>query len=135
MMPLIEKAVKTLVRDKLEESYDSKWIKEIPQAVYTDANAQSSKEEYETGEPQDWWDYVTILGVKSIVTFGKNWSSIFSDIFTLESKKTGDKEAKTEWLSLLYKLQNKAAKANFSVAKAEYQLLCEVYERFVESDA
>ena len=83
---------------------------------------------------KDWWDYVTILGVKSIVTFGKNWSSIFSDIFTLESKKTGDKEAKTEWLSLLYKLQNKAAKANFSVAKAEYQLLCEAYERFVESD-
>ena len=35
---------------------------------------------------------------------------------------------------VLHKLQNKAAKANFSVAKAEYQLLCEAYERFIEND-
>ena len=134
IMPIIEKAVKTFVRDKLEETYDSKWIKEIPQAVYTDANAQASKEEYESGEPQDWWDYVTILGIKAIVTYGKNWSSIFSDMFTLESKKNGDKDAKTEWLNTLYKLQGKAGKANFTVAKDEFQLLSEAYARFIPDE-
>ncbi|HIT26452.1 MAG TPA: DGQHR domain-containing protein [Candidatus Ornithoclostridium excrementipullorum] len=134
MLPTIEKAVKALVREKLEESYDSKWIKEIPQPIYTDANARASKEEYETGETQDWWDYITLLGVKSIVTYGKNWSNIFSDIFTLNSKTMGDKEVKTEWLTVLYKLQSKAAKANFTVAKVEYQLLCEAYAKFAESE-
>ena len=135
MMPIIEKAVKAYVRDKLEETYDTKWIKEIPQAVYTDANAQASKEEYESGEPQEWWDYVTILGIRSIVTYGKNWSSIFSDMFTLESRKSGDKDAKTEWLNTLYKLQGKAVKANFTVAKADFQLLSEAYEKFVGDES
>lgn len=41
---------------------------------------------------------------------------------------------KTEWLAILFKLQSKVAKANFTVAKSEYQLLCEVYEKFVESE-
>ena len=135
MLPIIEKAVKNLVREKLEECYDSKWIKEIPQPVYTEANAHASKEEYETGETQDWWDHVTLLGIKSIITYGKNWSNIFADIFTLDSKKVGDKESKTDWLTLLYKLQTKAAKANFTVAKSEYQLLCEAYVKFTESEA
>ena len=134
MIPIIEKAVKDLVREKLEENYDSKWIKEIPQPVYTEANAQASKEEYETGDTQDWWDFVSLLGIKSIITYGKNWSNIFSEIFTLDSKKVGDKDVKTEWLAILFKLQSKVAKANFTVAKSEYQLLCEVYEKFVESE-
>ena len=134
MMPKIEKAVKQYVRDKLEESYDTKWIKEIPQAVYTDANTQASKEEYESGEQQDWWDFVTILGIKAIVTYGKNWSILFSNMFTLESQKSGDKDVKTEWLNILFKLQSKAAKANFSVAKSEYQLLTEANSRFVETE-
>ena len=134
IMPIIEKAVKDFVRDKLEEVYDNKWIKEIPQAVYTDANVQASKEEYESGEPQDWWDYVTILGIKAIVTYGKNWSNIFSDMFTLDSRKSGDKDAKTEWLNVLYKLQGKAGKANFTVAKDEFQLLNEAYARFVPDE-
>ncbi len=134
MLPIIEKAVKYIVRKKLEENYDSKWIKEIPQSVYTEAKAQASKEEYETGETQDWWDYITLLGTKSIITYGKNWSNIFSSIFTLDSNKVGDKETKTEWLTILYKLQSKAAKANFTVAKSEYQLLCEVYAKFAEEN-
>ena len=134
IMPIIEKAVKDFVRDKLEEVYDNKWIKEIPQAVYTEANVQASKEEYESGEPQDWWDYVTILGIKAIVTYGKNWSNIFSDMFTLDSRKSGDKDAKTEWLNVLYKLQGKAGKANFTVAKDEFQLLNEAYARFVPDE-
>ncbi len=133
-LPIIEKVVKTKVREKLEETYDNKWIKEIPQSVYTDAKAQASKEEYETGDSQDWWEYVTLLGIKSIITYGKNWSSLFSELFTLESKKVGDKESKTEWLSILYKLQTKAAKANFTVAKTEYQLVCEAYNKFVGSE-
>ncbi|MBP5435780.1 DGQHR domain-containing protein [bacterium] len=133
-LPQIDKAVKNHVRSSLEEAYAARWKQEIPQAVYADATMQASKEEYETGEPQDWWDFVTLLGIKSIVTYGKNWSNLFANSFTLESQKSGDKDAKTEWLTTLFKLQGKAVKANFSVAKSEYQLLCEAYDRFVETN-
>ena len=133
-IPRIEKAVKEFVRNKLEETYNEKWIKEIPLAVYSDANTQASKEVYESGNSQDWWEYVSLLGIRSIITYGKNWSGIFAASFTLESQKSGDKDAKTEWLASLHKLQSKAAKPNFTVAKSEYQLLCEAYDRFVETD-
>ena len=133
IMPEIEQAVKIIVREKLEEAYEGKWIQEVPQSVYTEAHAQASKEQYESGEPQDWWDYVSLMGLRAIVTYGKNWSNLFTDICTLDSekKKAGGKEAKTEWMNMISKLQSKAGKANFSVAKAEFQILSEAYARFV----
>ena len=51
-----------------------------------------------------------------------------------ERKKSGGKGAKTEWLTMVYKLQSKAGKANFSVPKSDYQLLCEIKSRFAPDD-
>ncbi|MCI6016271.1 MAG: DGQHR domain-containing protein [Dysosmobacter sp.] len=134
MMRKIESAVKKYVREKLEDQYGGKWINEIPQAVYTAASKDASKHRYETGEDKDFWDFVTIIGCKDIVVFGKNWSEIFEKKFTLPSelKKTGGKQAKVEWMVLIDKLQRRAIKSNFTVAKTEYQTLGEVYQHFVE---
>ena len=134
MMRKIESAVKKYVREKLEDQYGGKWINEIPQAVYTAASKDASKHRYETGEGKDFWDFVTIIGCKDIVVFGKNWSEIFEKKFTLPSelKKTGGKQAKVEWMVLIDKLQRRAIKSNFTVAKTEYQTLGEVYQHFVE---
>ncbi len=134
MMRKIESAVKKYVREKLEDRYGGKWINEIPQAVFTAANKDASKHRYETGENKDFWDFVTIIGCKDIVVFGKNWSEIFEKKFTLPSelKKSGGKQAKVEWMGLIDKLQRRAIKSNFTVAKTEYQTLGEVYQQFVE---
>lgn len=136
MMAEIEKAVKRLVRDTLEDEYGTRWIAEIPQPVYTAASTESSKVYRETGEEKDFWDYVNMAGCKDIILYGRHWSQLFEDKFTLDSekKKPGGKSAKTEWLTMIYKLQSKAGKANFAVAKAEYQLLCEIKSRFVDGD-
>lgn len=134
MMRKIETAVKKYVREKLEDYYDGKWINEIPQAVYTAASKDASKHRYETGEDKDFWDFVTIVGCKDVVIFGKNWSEIFEKRFTLpsEQKKSGGKQAKVEWMVLIDKLQRRAIKSNFTVAKTEYQILGEVFQQFVE---
>ena len=133
MMRKIEFAVKKYVREKLEDQYGEKWINEIPQAVYTAASKDASKHRYETGEDKDFWDFVTIIGCKDIVIFGKNWSEIFEKKFTLPSelKKNGGKQAKVEWMVLIDKLQRRAIKSNFTVAKVEYQTLGEAYQQFV----
>ena len=134
MMRKIEFAVKKHIREKLEDRYGGKWINEIPQAVFTAASKDASKHRYETGEDKDFWDFVTIIGCKDIVVFGKNWSEIFEKKFTLPSelKKGGGKQAKVEWMVLIDKLQRRAIKSNFTVAKTEYQTLGEVYQQFVE---
>ena len=134
MMRKIEFAVKKYVREKLEDRYGGKWINEIPQAVYTAASKDASKHRYETGEDKDFWDFVTITGCKDIVVFGKNWSEVFEKKFTLPSevKKSGGKQAKVEWMILIDKLQRRAIKSNFTVAKTEYQTLGEAYQQFIE---
>lgn len=134
MIQELEVAIKNIIRERLEAAYGTKWINEIPKAIYTKASQDASKQQYETGEVADFWDFVTILNCQEIVTFGKNWSDHFSALFTLpsEEKKTGGKKAKTEWMIMVDKLQKKAGKANFAVAKTEYQLLSEAHDRFVE---
>ena len=132
MLEKIEVAVKKVIRDKLESAYETKWIYEIPKAIFTKASQEASKQQYETGVNTDFWDYVSVQNCQDIVMFGKNWSEHFKTIFTLpsEEKKSGGQKAKTEWLSIVDKLQKKAGKANFSVAKDEYNLLCEICQCF-----
>lgn len=134
IMRKIESSVKKYIRENLEDRYGEKWINEIPQAVFTTANKEASKYRYETGEDKDFWDFISIIGCKEIVVFGKNWSEIFEKKFTLpsESKKSGGKQAKVEWMVLIDKLQRRAIKSNFTVAKTEYQTLGEALQQFTE---
>lgn len=136
MLQRIEVAVKKIIREKLESAYETKWIYEIPKAIFTKASQEASKQQYETGESTDFWDFVSVLNCQEIVTFGKNWSEHFKTIFTLpsEDKKSGGQKAKTEWLAIVDKLQKKAGKANFAVSKDEYTLLCEIYQQFVDEE-
>ena len=132
MLEKIELAVKGFIREKLESAYADKWINEIPKAIYTKASQEASKQQYETGQPADFWDFVSLQNCQDIVTFGRNWSDHFKQQFSLpsEEKKAGGQKVKTEWLAVVDKLQKKAGKANFSVSKDEYTLLCEICQKF-----
>lgn len=136
MLADIEKAVKAIIREKLEDAYPNKWINEIPKSIFTKASKDALAQQYETGEPCELWDFVTMLNCRDIVLYGKNWSDHFSELFTLgsEKKKTGGKTSKTEWMNLIDKLQKKAGKANFSVAKSEYLLLREICDQIIPQD-
>lgn len=70
--------------------------------------------------------------MRDIVRNGTNWSSHFEKIFTLpsEAKLAGGKNAKTEWMNTIDKLQKKVGRANFNVTKQEREMLVEVESYF-----
>ena len=72
--------------------------------------------------------------LREIVLYGDHWTALFEKAFTLPSevKKAGGKKAKTEWMLMIDKLQKNVGRANFSVAKAQFETLKEV-EKIIQS--
>jgi len=127
IMASVEKSAKDYIFDALK-STSSNWIKEIPVKIYTSATASKSKHEYETGEIKDISEFFTMSDLHDIVLYGNNWSTLFEKVFTLPSqeKMSGGKKAKTEWMLMIDKLQKSIGRSNFSVAKAQRDILLEI---------
>ena len=66
--------------------------------------------------------------LREIIIYGSNWSTYFEKLFTLPSeiKLVGGKKPKTEWMITIDKLQRNVGRANFSVAKSQYETLKEI---------
>jgi DNA sulfur modification protein DndB len=133
MIREISNAVKSIVKKAILDKYSDNWATAIPKTVYTRVNKAIIDSEYDTGKKHDFWDYIPLSDIQLIITYGTNWSNLFAEVFTLESQQkiSGGKKSKTEWLVLLSKLQQSAAKSTFSVKKIDYQLICEIYKKFV----
>ena len=134
IMTATEKTIRAFVRGTLEEKYPGvKWIQQIPKKIYTDATTEASKHEYETGEKLVIWEFFSMSDLREIIIYGSNWSSYFDVAFTLpsESKIPGGKKAKTEWLEMIDKLQKNIGRANFSVAKSQYERLKEIEKEII----
>lgn len=132
----IEAAVKGRVQHELEHYHDENWlIKGLPRPVYSRAKEEADNQNYDiiasgSGGPQvTIWDCVTLAECQDIVTYGKNWSELFENIFTRpqEIKLVGGKEKKTEWITRLNAITNKLSKASYSVSTEEYAFIKEVY--------
>ncbi len=127
IMTETEKEVRKYVKKVLESNFpQGKWIQQIPKKVYTEASSEASKHQYETGEATDVWDYFTMLSLREIITYGANWSSFFEKVFPISTDEKGNKKDKTEWMATIDKLQKNAGRANFSVAKSQYETLQKV---------
>ena len=135
IMAATEKRVRQFVRGSFESKYGSgKWIQEIPKKVFTTANTEVSKHQYETGETRSVWECFSMADLREIILYGDHWTTIFEKKFTLPSevKKSGGKKAKTEWMLTIDKLQKNVGRANFSVAKSQYETLKEV-EKMIDA--
>lgn len=127
IMTETEKEVRKYVKNVLESYFpQGKWIQQIPKKVYTEASSEASKHTYETGEVTDVWDYFNMLALREIITYGTNWSSFFEKVFPISIDAKGNKKDKTEWMATVDKLQKNAGRANFSVAKSQYEMLQQV---------
>ena len=129
IMAHIEKTVRSYIKHILEKNYSGQnWIQEIPKKNYTSATTSMSKYKYETGEEKSIWEFFSLADLKAIILYGNHWTSFFEKCFTLpsEQKKAGGKKAKTEWLTMVDKLQKTVGRANFCVAKSEYETLKEI---------
>lgn len=132
----IEKAVKQIIENKLTDKYGSKYYKEIPIQIYNDAKSKMATHEYNTDEELDFWDALSLKDFGAIIINGRNWSELFEEEFTIPSqaKLRGGKEAKTEWLNTINRLQKEAGKATFTVSKDTYALICEIHEKFCSNN-
>lgn len=127
IMTLAEQSAREFIVSKLKEE-SSNWIQEIPKKVYTSANSEKSKHEYDTGENKDISDFFTMADLSDIIMFGPNWSTYFEKIFTLPSQEkiSGGKKAKTAWMLTIDKLQKNVGRATFNVTKEQREMLLEV---------
>ncbi|MBP7509056.1 MAG: DGQHR domain-containing protein [Prolixibacteraceae bacterium] len=132
----IELFVKALIADQLEKVRGSNWlITGIPKPVYSRAKKEADDQTYDiiagggSGEPVSIWDCVTLAECKDVITNGRNWTDIFEPLFTRpeEEKIPGGKDAKTNWLARLSTINNKLAKASYSVSTEEYNFIKSVY--------
>ena len=127
IMASAEKSAREFIVSTLKAS-SSNWIQEIPKKVYTSANSNKSKHEYDTGESKDISDFFTMADLCEIIMYGTNWSVHFEKVFTLPSQEkiAGGKKAKTDWMIMIDKLQKNVGRANFNVTKQQRDILLEI---------
>ena len=131
----IETFFKQDFREKLEEKYGNKWFKNgIPPQIAKkaielayDKNLQIENEEDEK-EP---WDCLTIIAYRTIAL--KNWRDLFEKDYTRpsETKISGGKDAKTQWMVKLEKLRNENFH-QYSVSEEEFFFLEELHEWLIK---
>lgn len=127
IMATAEQSARIFIVNTLKAT-STNWIQEIPKKVYTSANNEKSKHEYDTGESKEISEFFTMSDLCEIIMYGPNWSTLFENVFTLPSqiKLSGGKKAKTEWMHVIDKLQKNVGRANFNVTKSQREMLLEV---------
>ena len=133
----LESKIKDIISDKLQDYFGDSWlIKGLPKNIYTRAKNESDEAMYESvannGEEVDLpiWNFVSLAECKPIILNGKNWSTLFEDIFVRpeEVNLSGGKEPKTDWILRLNTIGNKLAKESYSVTVDEYSYVKSIYE-------
>lgn len=132
----IEDSVKNIIARDLENYYGENWIiKGLPKSVYKQAKAEADERNYELLSKDedadvDVWDCISLAECREISIYSKNWSEIFEEELTRpeETKITGGKEAKTEWLLTLSKEHNKLTKPAYSVPKNTFEMISSIYK-------
>ncbi|MFE4714776.1 DGQHR domain-containing protein [Paenibacillus sp. NPDC056722] len=137
MIQRLEYSIKHQIAGKLKEKFGDKWLTSgLPPKVYRQANNLMGKQNYENSsrginKNVTIWDCVGIAHCRDITVFGSNWSDLFESTFTLpeDSKLSGGKTAKTEWILKLSTISNnKNSNVNYSVTEDEYLFLKNVSE-------
>lgn len=138
----IEKAVKNIIEEKLEEKIGANWmVKGLPKSIYTKAKKISDGKNYDlimndsTEETTTAWDCVSLSDCKEVIVSGSNWSELFESCMVRpeETKISGGKEAKTKWLVILENIKNKLQKATYSVSTEDYEFISSIY-RWIKSN-
>ena len=136
----LDKQVRTIVKEKLEQEYGDNWLEQgLPKNIYKVAGGLAADRKYEDAQNNNQveveiWNFVTLKDIREIVLYRNHWSTIFEKLFTLptESKRGGNKEQKTEWLSLLYKENTQLSKSNYSISKDKFEKISDIYGYIVE---
>ena len=131
----IETFFKKDFKEKLEEKYDNKWFKngvspQIAKKAIEMAYDKNLKVENEEDEVQP-WDCLNIIAYRIIAL--KNWRDLFENDYTRpnETKISGGKEAKTQWMVKLENLRNENFH-QYSVTEDEFYFLEELHDWLIK---
>ena len=128
--------VKAIIAKRLEEVRGSNWlIVGLPKSVYIRAKKEADDQLYDviasggSKESVSIWEYVTLAECRDVITNGRNWTEIFEHILTPPQDENipGGKDVKTKWLARLNKIDNKLARATYSVSTDEYNFIKSIY--------
>lgn len=132
----IEFHLKKMFAKGLEDKHGPNWlVVGVPKSVYTRAKSEADDQNYERlangddGDEISLWSCVNTAECKEIAAYGRNWSEIFEDVLVRpeDEKILGGRAAKTEWMTRLNTIRNKATKSSYSVSKDEYEFLKEIH--------
>lgn len=132
----IEMTLKDDFQRELEKRYGEHWpTKGLPKSVYDSAQKLLADKAYEahvTADSISLWDCLTIINYRDIAVYGSHWSEIFEKKYTRpeETRISGGKSAKTEWLQKLNRIRNQNFHT-YSVKHEEYLLLKELHSWLV----
>lgn len=130
----IETFMKEDFKNKLQSVHGDQWFKlGIPKPVYDKSNALAADKNYEEKtDKYTPWDCLTLIDYRRIATYGSNWRDLFEKYYTKPGEeKSGNKEAKTEWMQKLEKIRNNNVHS-YSVKEEEYNFLSELHEWLIE---
>jgi DNA sulfur modification protein DndB len=122
----IEHFLSIKIRELLEKFYESRWLKDgVPRELQKELAARATEKNVEIDNPDDEkepWDELYIIEYRKIVSYGKNWSTIFQNEFTRPHEANLRKDEKTKWIDKLSRIRNKLSH-NDSVSLIEFEFL------------
>ena len=131
----IETCFKADFKEKLENKFGSKWFKsgvppQIAKKAIEMAYDKNLKVENEEDEIEP-WDCLTIISYRTIAL--KNWRDLFESDYTrpTETKISGGKDAKTQWMVKLESLRNENFH-QYSVTEEEFYFLEELHDWLIK---
>ncbi len=135
-----ENKLKEIISVQLNNAHGENWlIHGLPKSVYTRAKKEADDQNYDSvskgsEESVSIWDCVNLSECKEIATYGRNWSEVFENILTQpnDTKLSGGKEKKTEWIEKLGTYKNKLLKPNYSISKDDYEFIKKLYLWLIE---
>ena len=142
MIGEIENKIKTIISDSLEDFFGEAWlVKGLPKNIYTKAKKKADDKTYDLlsnnddAEDVEIWDFVSLADCQQIVLNGKNWSTFFEETMVRpeETKISGGKEAKTQWILRLSAIKNKLAKESYSVPVDEYSYIKSIHDWIMDT--
>ncbi|MBC2284532.1 hypothetical protein HCB69_09090, partial [Listeria booriae] len=119
--------LKSEITNLLQTAYGNDWFinEAVPKKVYDMAIKNASDKNYlEKRTDITGVDCLTLSNYRDIMLNKSNWRDIFEKKYTRpeDSRISGGKKAKTEWLQKVYELQKKNFD-EYSVTKDEFNLL------------
>lgn len=137
MIRELETFMKRDFRERLEDKYGDRWLKDgVPAKVHRDAGSRAleknrSKDEADEVEA---WDCLFIINYRDIATYDHAvWQELFEKRYTKpgDEKKTGGWKARTEWMVKLSSIRNESTHT-YSVKADEYVFLTELTEWLID---